>query len=122
MGNYDINIEWSRLFPLTEEETKKFNQGKIEGVYRISRKESDGKFYVIFVGNTMDLKQDLEKLILEKDTNFLKQGGEFSFRYAKVTEGEETRRAIEKQMYKKYAPEYNSKEPISSLDIKVNLN
>jgi len=117
----DIILEWSRLLPLTGIEVDKLNYNIIEGVYRISKKESDGKFYVIFIGSAIDLKKELLTLISEKETNFLKQGGELSFRYAPV-KGEETRKAIEKQMYKQYAPEYNLKEPVGSLDIKVNLN
>ena len=31
-------------------------------------------------------------------------------------------KAIEKQMYKHYAPQFNIKEPNSSLDVKANLN
>jgi|SRR3989338_8869479 len=116
----DITLEWSKLTPLTTEEVNKLNHNGIEGVYRISKKEIDGKFYVIFVGSAINFKNELLTL-LAGETGFLKQGGEFSFRYAPV-KGEDKRKAIEKQMYKQYAPQYNAKEPVSSLDIKVNLN
>lgn len=119
MQNYDINLNWSKLTLLTTEEVNRLNGSIIEGVYRISKKETDGKFYVIFVGSTVDLKKELLSL-LSAETGFLKQGGEFSFRYAPIND-ENKRKAIEKQMYKQYAPPYNAKEPISSLDIKVNL-
>lgn len=122
MENYDITLKWSRLLPLTNDEISKIDNGVIESVYRVSKKESDGRFYVIFIGSTPDLKKELLELTSKKDINFLKQGGEFSFRYAPVNKGEETRKAIEKQMYKKYAPENNLKKPTSSLEIKVNLN
>ena len=115
MVNKEITLKWSKLLPLVAEEINKVD-GK-NGVYRISRKESDDKFYVIFVGSTTDLKFEL----LEKNEIFLKQGGEFAFRYAEIND-EEEKKSIEKQMYKKYAPEYNSKEPISLIDVKVNLN
>ncbi len=93
----------------------------VEGVFRISRKELDGKFYVVFIGSSQDLRQELSTLISQKDTNFLKPGGDFSFRYAPL-KGDEARKAIEKQMYKQYAPMFNHKEPQSALDIKANLN
>ncbi len=116
---YDINLVWSKLIPLIGEEINKLNGDTIEGVFRISRKEADGKFYVVFIGSSIDIKKELLSL-LAQETSFLKQGGDFSFRYAPI-KGELSRKAIEKQMYKQYTPQY-SKEPDSSLDIKVNLN
>ena len=121
MERSDLALEWSKLLPLEKDEVDKLDGTKLEGVYRISKKEPDGKFYVVFIGSTSDLKDELLKLISKESDNFFKQGGEFSFRHSLV-KGEEIRKAIEKQMYKQYAPEHNSKEPNSSLDIKVNLN
>jgi hypothetical protein len=118
MANSDLTLQWSKLVSLTESEIKKLPK-EIESVYRISKKAPDEKFYVVFIGSGLNLEDDLRKLLSEKD--FLKQKGEFSFRYAPI-KGEETRRAIEKQMYKQYAPTYNSKEPESSLDVRANLN
>lgn len=118
--NYDINLVWSTLIRLTSEKLDKLNNGMIEGVFRISKKESDGKFYVVFIGSATDIKGELTSLLSKKEDNFLRKG-EFSFRYAPI-EGEEKRGAIEKQMYKQYFPQYNSKKPISSLEIRVNLN
>jgi hypothetical protein len=111
-------LEWSRLISLRKEEIEKLTI--LEGVYRLSEKRNDGKFYVVYIGSTMDIKQELLDLLLKKDGNFLKQG-EFSFRYAPV-KGESMRKAIEKQMYRQYAPQFNETEPQSVLDIKVNLN
>ncbi|MDD5738812.1 MAG: hypothetical protein PHY72_02730 [Candidatus Pacebacteria bacterium] len=116
--NYDINLVWSTLVPLTPEGMDRLN-GIVEGVFRISKKESDGKFYVIFIGSATDIKNELS-LLLSKEDSFLKQG-EFSFRYAPI-KGDEKRKAVEKQMYKQYVPQYNPKEPISPLEVKVNLN
>jgi len=118
--HYDIRLTWSKLLLLTLDEIDKLNSNIIEGVYRISKKETDGKFYVVFIGSAPDLKKELHLLLL-KETSFLKQGGEFSFRYAPII-GNEKRKAIEKQMYKQYLPQYNSKEPESSLDVEVNFN
>ena len=117
--NYDINLIWSTLLLLTSEEVNKLNGGGIEGVFRISKKEADGKFYVVFIGSASDIKNELN-LLLSKEDGFLKQG-EFSFRYAPI-KGEEKRKAVEKQMYKQYIPQYNPKEPVSTLEVKVNLN
>lgn len=118
--NYDIKLTWSKLILLTEEEVKKLNGGTIEGVYRISKKETDGKFYVVFTGSSTDIKNELSSL-LSQENSFLKQGGEFSFRYAPLL-GEGNRKAVEKKMYKQYTPQYNAEEPVSPLDVDVNLN
>lgn len=119
----DLKLEWSTLTSLTRENIEKLKLDGIEGVYRISRKESDGKFYVVLVGSMLDLKAELLKLISENSAFkiYFEQGGDFSFRFASV-KGEEVRKAIEKQMYKQYAPKFNPSEPNASLDVKVNLN
>src|SRR6185503_20475629 len=95
----------------------------VEGVYRVSKKEPDGKFYVVYIGSAPDLKSELLKLISESSPfqTYYSQGGDFSFRYAPLA-GEEMRKAVEKQMYKQYAPRFNSREPISPLEVKANLN
>jgi hypothetical protein len=121
MEKPDLTLQWSKLILLKENEIKKHPIDKVEGVYRISKKEDDDKFYVIFIGSTLDLGGALSKLLSDANDNFLNQGGEFAFRYAPV-KGEEERKSIEKQMYKKYVPQYNQSEPQSNLDIKVNLN
>ncbi|HEV7449084.1 MAG TPA: hypothetical protein VGP13_00905 [Candidatus Paceibacterota bacterium] len=117
----ELILQWSKLIPLTSNEIEALPLNGVEGVFRVSRKEQDGKFYVVFVGSSLNLGQEFSTLILQKDTNFLKQGGEFSFRYAPL-KGDESRKAIEKQMYKQYAPVFNSREPQSTLNVKANLN
>jgi hypothetical protein len=118
MGN-DLVLQWSILIDLpTKSEEINMLDVDGEGVFRISKKENDGQFYVIYIGSATSIKEEL--LRLSKDS-FLNQGGEFSFRYALVS-GESTRKAIEKQMYKYYAPMYNNTEPESSVVINANLN
>jgi hypothetical protein len=116
-------LNWSKLIIFNIE-----NVGKIQNlpaVFRLSKKLTDGKFYVFFVGSTAILKDDLLKLLSENNDDISLKSyladGEISFRYALV-EDENMRVAIEKQMYKHYAPQFNIKEPSSSLDLKVNLN
>ena len=121
MGNSDLILQWSKLIPLKKNNIEEYIKEDIGGVFRISKKDTDDKFYVVFVGSNSSLKSELIKLVSDKENNFLNQNGEFSFRYAPIKD-EETRKAIEKQMYKQYAPEYNPKEPISALEIKVNLS
>lgn len=117
MGNSELVLQWSKLLPLTVDNIETLS-GK-EGVYRVSRKALDEKFYVIFIGSSSDLMTELLSIMDEKA--FLKEKYEFSFRYSLVS-GAEIRKAVEKKMYKQYAPTYNTKEPDSTLDIKVNLN
>ena len=121
MEKTDLILKWSNLRLLTESNIKNFSIDKVEGVYRISKKEDDGKFYVIFIGSTLSLGEELLRLLSDSDNNFLKEGGEFAFKYAPVKR-EDERKAIEKQMYKQYVPQFNTGEPQSTLDIKVNLN
>lgn len=119
MDKNDLTLQWSKLInlPINKDEVAKLDIIN-EGVFRISKKENDGKFYVIYIGSSLNIKEELLKLINE---NFLGQGGEFAFRYALIS-GESTRKAIEKQMYKYYAPMYNTTEPESPIVINVNLN
>ena len=119
-----IQIEWSKLTPLTKTNIAKLNG--IGGVYRLSKKKEDGKFYVFFVGSAEDLKERLSKHLSENEENaklqqYLKQEGDFAFKYAKITEAS-IRGAIEKQLYKYYLPELNNEEPKSALDIEANIN
>ena len=118
-----IEINWSKLIPLNKENIEKLpNTG---GVYRFSKKEKDGHYYVFFVGSSEDLKERLLSCISDKETNtglrgYLSLGGDFSFRYALVNDKKQ-QEAIERQMYKHYAPEYNLVEPQCSLDVEANL-
>ena len=119
-----IEINWSKLIPLKEEDIKKI--GAVSGVYRLSKKADDGKFYVFFVGSAESIGDALLDHISATESNtrlkqYLSNGGEFVFRYAVVQE-KSVQGAIEKQMYRQYIPEYNPKEPESSLDIEANLN
>ena len=120
----NIQLTWSKLIPLTGEQIEKL--GDVSGVYRISKKSDDGKYYVFFVGGGENIKEKLLSHLSEKETNirlksFLKLGGEFVFRYTVIAE-KNIREAIEKQMYRTYQPEYNQEEPKSSLEVEANLN
>ena len=116
-----IKITWSQLLPLTKDAIYKLLN--VSGVYRLSKKQDDGKYYVFFVGSTENIK---EKLLFHINTEtdrikaYIAQGS-CSFRYAPVSDNE-TREAIERQLYKHYLPELNSEEPKSALDIEANLN
>lgn len=119
-----VDLSWSKLLPLTKTELTKL--GNIAGVYRLSKKADDGNYYVFFVGSTENIKDKLNLHMSEEETNtklrdFLASGGDFSFRYAIVTDKGQ-QEAIERQMYKHYLPEFNPSEPNSSLDIEANLN
>ncbi len=120
----NIQLTWSKLIPLTSEQIEKL--GDIGGVYRISKKADDGKYYVFFVGSSDALKEKLLIHLSNKETNsglkeYLQRGGDFKFRYAVIKE-KSIQEAVEKQMYKRYLPEYNPEEPKSDLTIEVNLN
>jgi len=119
-----IKINWSKLIRFNKEEVEKLDI--FGGVYRISKKAEDGKYYVFFVGSGEDIKQKLLSHLSDEEANtrlknYLQQKSDFSFRYALVKE-RNMQEAVEKQMYKHYIPEYNPEEPKSSLDVEANLN
>jgi hypothetical protein len=124
MDQQGLILKWSKLTPLNKTEIEKITD--ISAVFRLSKKQpSDNKFYVFYVGSTQELKKELLKLISEDNDNALLKAflkvGTFAFKYAEVKD-EDIRKAVEKQMYKQYAPEFNTQEPNSPLDIKTNLN
>lgn len=119
-----IQLVWSTLIPLNESDINKI--GDVGGVYRLSKKSEDGKFYVFFVGSGENIKQRLSQHLSAAEDNqrlknLLKLGGDFVFRYAPIQD-RGIREAIEKQIYRTYRPEYNSEEPKSSLEVEANLN
>lgn len=118
-------LKWSRLLPLQTTEINNIPTG-LSGVYRLSKKAADEKYYVFYVGKAADIKNRFLEHLSESETNAglkqkLKSPGDVAFRYAVVTK-EEIRSAAERQMYKYYAPECNIQEPEGSSDIQVNLN
>ncbi len=116
-----IEIVWSKLLPLKNDEINKLE--KFSGVYRLSKKKDDSKYYVFFVGSAEDIKEKLLSHI-STDTDRVKAHiaqEDCSFRYARVTD-KGIREAIERQLYRHYLPELNPEEPKSSLDIEANLN
>lgn len=116
-----IEITWSKLLSFKKEEIEKLEE--FSGVYRLSKKKEDGKYYVFYVGSAENIK---EKLLshLSEDSDRVKQFstlGDCSFRYAPIAE-KNIRESIERQLYRHYLPELNPKEPESFLDIEANLN
>ncbi len=120
-----IILKWSELLQLTQGEISKLDEKP--GVFRISKKNTDGKFYIVFVGSGDNLKSSLQEIQSGKIGNelltlILAQEGQFAFKYAEV-EDVNIRKAVEKQMYNHYAPIGNQGvEPESILDIRANLS
>ena len=50
-----VPINWSRLLPFNKAEIEKL--GNISGVYRLSKKADDGKYYVFFIGSAENIKE-----------------------------------------------------------------
>lgn len=96
----------------------------IAGIYRLSYKSDDGKYYIFYVGQSENLKKRLLEHLSDEETNFCIGNylgkKDCFFRYAKVTE-EYIRSAAEKQMYKQYEPICNTIEPKGREDVRVNL-
>ena len=124
MEHLTLHLNWSKLLPLTEANLEQI--GNIPAVFRVSKKSPDGNFYVVFVGSTATLQDELKAIQNGTIVNtilqaYVLQTADLSFRYAPLA-SEQTRKAVEKQMYRHYAPEANQEEPKSLIDVKANLN
>ncbi|MDP2934378.1 MAG: hypothetical protein Q8N59_01235 [bacterium] len=113
---------WTKLEIMNEVGVKQLPDN-LPGVYRLSYEAEDGNRYVFYVGRTQGIKEWLLQHLSSEENicikNYLSTKKCF-FRYAKVTEIY-IQEAAEKQMYKRYEPICNIKEPESRDDIKVNL-
>lgn len=119
-----IQVVWSKLSPLTKSAIDKISN--VSGVYRLSKKNEDGKFYVFYVGSAENIKEKLLYHLSEKEDNiqlkqYLSREGDFAFKYAEVKD-KDIREGIEKQLYKHYLPELNNGEPKSTLEIEANIS
>lgn len=116
-------LTWTKLAALNPAEVNKIADS-IKGVYRLSYKSDDGKFYVFYVGQSEDLKKKfLEHLAENEQNEGIKHNvslGKCFFRYAQVSQ-DYIRSAAEKQMFKHYQPHWNKKEPEGRDDVVVNL-
>lgn len=114
---------WTRLEALNKTIVEKLPDNLL-GVYRLSYEADDSNYYVFYIGKAKDIKARLLQhiSIIEENVcikNYLSTKKCF-FRYAKVTK-DYIRKAAEKEMYKRYEPSCNSKEPEGRDDVKVNL-
>ena len=116
-------LTWTKLSPLSNELVSSL-PNNLPSVYRLSYKADDGKYYVFYIGQADDIKKrllqhlsDVEKNVCIKNYRSTKN---CFFRYAKVAK-DHVRGAAEKQMFRKYEPTCNDKEPEGREDVKVNL-
>lgn len=120
-----ITLEWSKLLMFSADGVLN-NIPNSQGVYRLSQKSQDGKFYVFYVSETDNLKSKLsEHLDGQGENQCLKerltQKSILAFRYAVVTD-EKVRSDAKRYMYKYYAPECNAQEPVGLNGLEINLN
>lgn len=118
------HIDWSLLYSLKEENINSLDSN-LAGVYRLSYKDMDGKFYVFFVGQSDDIKKSLEKHNSKEEENICilnyVSSKECSFRYSKITD-KDVSEATLWQAYSLYQPTCNIGVPARKHDITVNLN
>jgi excinuclease UvrABC nuclease subunit len=117
-------LTWTGLIPLNETSIEEIPEN-LPGVYRLSYKDTDGNYYVFYVGQSENIKKRLLEHISNSESNVCMRNyinsKECIFRYAKVN-NDYVRNAAEKQMYKHYEPTCNEKEPEGREDVQVNLN
>ena len=126
MTTQKLTLNWSKLTQLNESEISKLPEKG--GVFRLSERNSEGKFIVFFVGKAINLRTELLKIFQSEANDEMlnkylkvKTGTEIAFKYA-PNDNEETRRSVERQMYQHYLPIMNTQEPEASMEIEANLN
>ncbi len=116
-------LTWTKLTELSNSFVKKLADN-LPGIYRFSYKADDGNYYVFYVGKAEDIKKRLTKHLSPSEQNICIKNylatKKCFFRYAKITK-DYIRDAAERQMYKRYEPNCNDKEPDGRDDVKVNL-
>lgn len=114
--NCNFKITWSSRIGYENANTSKIPSSA--GVYEIQgRKTSDGGYTRRFVGTTDNLQRIYAKHLLDNESNeklkvFLKEKKAF-FRYV-TSDGETTRKDIEKGLYLKYKHSFNTTDTVSS--------
>ena len=118
-----INLIWSKLIEFTSSNVKLINEG-IAGTYRLSFKdESDGNYYVFYVGDSTDIKKSLLKHLNENQNTCILlniKNKKCAFKYAKIDD-EQIRKSATKQAYLHYQPSCNESEPEGDITIQINL-
>jgi len=118
-------LNWTKLEQLTNEAATNLDND-IPGVFRLSYKHKDDKYYVFFVGQSTSIKEYFlayyEDGVIDNVCvkNHISSGNCY-FRYAQIS-NEEVRNATEKQAYNLYKPECNKVQPQGRDDIQVNLS
>lgn len=121
MENWEL--VWTKLTSLDESSIDAVPEN-LQGVYRLSYKNSDGHYYVYYVGQSEDIKARLLQHLSDSDNVCIRNyvdTEECVFRYAQITQSY-VRDAAEKQMYDHYAPSCNNLEPTGRTDVTINLN
>lgn len=120
------DVTWSPLFHLDKERIEKIPVNS-KGVYRLSSKnESDGKYYVFYVGESEDLKKELLNHISDNEENICIKNFvgatklQCAFRYSIIDELE-FRMAFVRMAYNLYQPVCNTSLPDGRDDIEINL-
>ena len=103
-----VNLNWYKAFP---SELK--NVPEKSGVYVISVLLKVGKFAVVYVGQSSNLKNRIETHFSENETNiglkeYVKKPYSFKISYAEVSESELD--GIEKFLIHHYNPKFNIQE------------
>lgn len=116
-------LSWTKLTELSNNVIKDMTDN-IPGVYRLSYRADDGNYYVFYVGKAENIRKRLLDHLSESENNVCIRNylatKKCFYRYAKITK-DYIRDAAERQMYKKYEPSCNEKEPEGREDVKVNL-
>lgn len=118
------SLTWTKLTELTKSSVQALADN-MPGVYRLSYKADDDKYYVYYVGKAEDIKDRLLEHLSSGEKNICIRnylsGKSCFFRFANVTKSY-IRDAAERQMYKHYEPTCNEKEPEGRDDVKVNMS
>lgn len=117
-------IVWTSLIELQKAGINNIPDN-LSGAYRLSYKHENNNIYVFYVGQSPDIKSQLESFISNNLNdvcikNFISSKKCF-FRYSKIDQ-EDIRKATVRAMYKRYIPTCNDKLPEGREDIIINLS
>jgi len=104
--------DWSDLVELTPDTVQKIVESK-PGVYRMSSKRNDGKYYVFYVGQATDVRARLLQHLGDNEENECIRSERVKdcvFRFTYV-DSQRERDSVESQTIQEYNPNCNTKKP-----------
>jgi hypothetical protein len=119
-----LQLEWQGYYPM-DEKTIRSKVDDRAGVFKLSRKQSDGSLKPFYIAQAESLKMRLLEIITSTVKSSIKEQldkGDCHFRFTCLLTKEDLD-AAEKALYKRYTPKCNDKDAVPQAeDVEVNYN